>query len=85
MTQWTPGMKAVCIYHFRRERAAWPTIRFPTFGTIYTVIDVVSEPTGTWLLFAEIENPICWHGGWWAKRYRPAVDNKASSILEVTV
>lgn len=66
--------KVVCIYHFRRERAQWPGIIFPAYGAVYTLIDIVKELEGTWFLLAEIENEVCWHGGWWHERFRPLIE-----------
>ena len=65
--------QVICIYHFRRERAAWKNFEFPTFGNLYTIMDRVTEPDGSWLVLAELENKFCWHGGWWRKRFKPIV------------
>lgn len=67
-------MKVVCIYHFRRERPHWPGLTFPNFGQVYAVMDTVREDDSKWFVLAEIQNAFCWHGGWWAKRFRPVVD-----------
>lgn len=63
----------VCIYHFRRERAIWLDSSFPSYGEIYTLIDVVKEDHGIWFVLAEIQNKICWHGGWWHTRFKPLI------------
>jgi hypothetical protein len=75
-------MKVACIYHFKRERANWPGFKFPKFGHVYTVIDTVRENDSKWYVIAELENIVCWHGGWWAKRFRPVVDAMKSELLE---
>jgi len=63
--------EVVCVYHFRRERAFYRDHTFPKYGNIYTVLDEVNEDNGSWLVLEEIENHLCWHGGWWKERFIP--------------
>lgn len=73
-------MRVKCIYHFKRERAAWKCSVFPIFNQVYTVLDDVQKKNGgRWFVLAELENTICWHGGWWSKRFRPIAEQEMQS------
>lgn len=72
MTVWKAGMLAVCISEFSESARTEP--HFPVVGNVYRVSAVRVGATMLGLVLDQV--PCSSSYGWWADRFRPAVEDR---------